>query len=170
MNITIQEIKYQMQGREDEFIRQYLNEYQLNGKNQPCPHCEGTDRYRALKDGSGGFFCSHSQNGFGDVIDHVAHTQAMTKAQAIEAAKVFLGLQNPTAKQRKEAEERRLKHEAKVKEINRLNVDRLQLKSIMNDMFFIMKDSDLITENERNCARGLMRMLKETYSRKELTQ
>jgi len=163
MTIGFADVKEAMRGREEAFLSQYLNSKQLNGKNQPCPHCGGRDRYRHIKNSDGGFYCSSFDKKMGDVFDHVGHTQNMTMAQVLGDAKIFLGLEDPTPKQLQEAKERKALFIEKQKRLERLEFKRHQLRSTMNDMFFYAASKGEIEEDEKACALKLYKQLKEVY-------
>lgn len=154
------DVKAAMLGQEDEFIRQFRNEHELSGKNQPCPGCGGDDRYRATKDG--GFFCSNG-GGYGDVFNHIQHTEGMSFAEVLRAAKVFLRLDNPSDADIKAAELRRARTLERKARLSRLNLDRCQVRGLLDHMFFVSNSKIEISTDEKAAAVTLIKSLKELY-------
>lgn len=70
---------------------------QLSGSHQPCPCCDGIDRYRWMNDeGPGGWYCSHCggknrQGGGGSGIDMLMRVRNWTFRQAIEQIENYYG-------------------------------------------------------------------------------
>ena len=165
VDFSVPEIKRQMSGREIEFLGQYLTPHQLSGKAQPCPCCEGEDRYRTIKDGDGAFICRSFRNGGGDFMDHVAHTQRMSFFEVCRAAVVFLGLENQTPEEEAKTKARKAAYEAKRKQALADEAMRMQTKEAMNKLFCYKHDRDGINEEERQLARDLMELLIQTYKK-----
>lgn len=70
---------------------------QLTGSHQPCPCCNGTDRYRWMNDeGLGGWYCSHCggkrrQGGGGSGIDMLMRIRNWTFMQAVQQIENYYG-------------------------------------------------------------------------------
>ena len=165
VDFSIKEIKLQMSGRELQFLAQYLTPHQLSGKAQPCPACQGTDRYRTLKNKDGAFVCRSSDRQGGDWLYHVAHTQRMSIFEVCREAVVFLGLENQTPEEEAKTKARKAAYEAKRKQALADEAMRMQTKEAMNKLFCYKHDRDGINEEERQLARDLMELLIQTYKK-----
>lgn len=164
--IGFAEVKEAMRGRELDFLSQYLNSKQLNGKNQPCPNCGGKDRYRHVKKTNGGFYCSTFDKGTGDVFDHVAHTQSMPMPDVLRAAKLFLGMENPTQSDIKKANELRAKRLAKAEKLKATKADRVFIGAAMDNLYSEISHTKGETdEAEIEAARHLMKALMQVYGK-----
>lgn len=74
-----------------------INKACFNGKHQPCPNCQGTDRYRFDNDytekGDGGALCS--QCGSGDGMHWLMKLTGMKFGEAVDSLGEFLNLTPP---------------------------------------------------------------------------
>ncbi|MEE8262777.1 MAG: toprim domain-containing protein [Gammaproteobacteria bacterium] len=62
----------------------------VSGKNQPCPFCKGTDRFRFTDhEGDGWYFCN--QCGRGDGLDFLSKFKVVSVGEACEAALLAIG-------------------------------------------------------------------------------
>lgn len=74
-----------------------VQEHQLNGAHQPCPSCQGTDRFRWMSDeGPGGWYCSHcggkrQQGGGGSGIDLLMRVRNWNFVEAITQIERYYG-------------------------------------------------------------------------------
>ena len=161
--IDFSTVAAEMKGREMEFLHGYLTSEQLSGKNQPCPFCSGTDRYRLYDKKDGSFFCNSYDRKIGDVFSHVAHTQGMTMKQVREEAIVFLGLENPSPQLKREQAARRERILAASKKKQQLKHDRAYLLSLVEDLRFeISKGGEVLTD-EILAASDLSKMIRRVY-------
>lgn len=161
--VSFADVKAAMQGREVDFLSQYLSSKQLSGQKQPCPTCGGTDKYRHdVKKQRGSFYCGTTS---GDVFDHIAHTQSMSISEVFSDAVRFCNLENPTPEQEKEHAARRERIAARIKKLETLNTDRLQLRGLMNTLFSEATNKQEVTEEEKEAARNVIKMIKQTYAK-----
>lgn len=169
--IDFAELKRAMQGREIEFARQYLTEKQLNGRNQPCPSCGGTDRFRLIDKNNGSFYCSTFENGAGDIFSLIAHTQNMNMKDVFREALIFAGLDNATDIDRARAKKRRDEHLEKLAAHKKVKSDRVYLSYLIDRMLDqISHTKGAVDEPEIQAARDLVKFATGFYGSKKQSE